>query len=566
MRILQTHADWIEFEPLRKEIKQAEEIEKKRQEFKDIVVLFTSIEDGDTEAVARKAIGDVKEFLGKIKINKILIYPFAHLSQVLAKPDVAMKIISAMEAEANKNEIEVHRAPFGWNKKLSISVKGHPLAEQSRVYGNSETAVKKKIHHHEDRGKITLDRRNLPANDHRILGEELGIFYFSEDIGAGLPLWLPNGETLKHLLLKFMREIEETHGYKYVSTPHIARGAIYEKTGHLPYYKDTMYVPIDIEGDEYYLKPMNCPHHHMIYSKIVESYRNLPLRLAEAGMCYRFELSGVTYGLIRARCFTQNDCHIYVTPDQVRKEFARVLDLFKEVYNVMGIKNYWFRFSLPDFKTNPDKYTGDPKEWEHACDEIRKAMQESGIKYVEENNEAAFYGPKIDIQIKNSLGKEESIATSQIDIVIPKRLGLFYIDANGEKKTPIVIHHAFLGSYERFIAYLLEQTEGKLPLWLAPVQVRVLPITDDNKSYGHTILAKLVKAGIRAEIDEESHTIQYKIRDAQLKKIPLMVIVGGKEVEKGTIAVRHRDSGKTEYDLHPQDLINRIEDDVKSYR
>jgi len=566
MRILQTHADWIEFEPLKKEIKQAEEIEKKKQEFKDIVVLFTSIESGDTEAVARKAIGDVKEFLGKIKINKILIYPFAHLSQDLAKPDVAMKILSAMEAEANKNEIEVHRAPFGWNKKLSISVKGHPLAEQSRVYGGSETTVKKKIHHHEDRGKITLDRRNLPPNDHRILGEELGIFYFSEDVGAGLPLWLPNGETLKNLLINFMRRIEEKYGYKYVSTPHIARGAIFEKTGHLPYYKDSMYAPIEIEGDEYYLKPMNCPHHHMIFSKIVESYRNLPLRLAEAGMTYRFELSGVTYGLIRVKCFTQNDSHIYVTPSQLKEEFGRVLDLFKEVYEVMGIKDYWFRLSLPDFKNNPEKYTGDPKEWGYACDEIRKVMQESGMKFVEESGEAAFYGPKIDVQIKNALGKEETIATSQVDIVVPKRLGLFYIDDKGEKKIPIVIHRAILGSYERFIAYLLEQTEGKLPVWLAPVQVRVLPITDGNKDYAHTVLGKLRKNGIRAEIDEESRTIQYKIRDAQLKKIPLMVIVGGKEEEKGTIAVRNRDSGKTEYDLQPQDLIDRIEEDVKNYK
>ncbi len=566
MKILLTHCDYIEYEAKKKAIEAAEPIEKDKERVEDCLVAFCSAEEGDDEDIVGKVVEEIDKVAKQVNTKTVVVYPFVHLTSTPAKPAVALDIVKKIDASLQSN-YETHRAPFGWYKSLNIKTKGHPLSELSReirldAKGKPEM-VTKKANKPQTKGKIILDRRNLPPNDHRILGEELGIFHLSEEIGAGLPLWMPYGETLRNTLINFMREMEEKYGYKYVSTPHITRGALYEKTGHLPYYKDSMYPPIELEGEDYYLRPMNCPHHHMIYNKLVESYRDLPLRLSEPGMDYRNELSGVTYGLIRVRCFTQNDSHIYVTPEQLKTEFISVLQLFKEVYDIMGIKDYWYRLSLPDFKENPDKYTGDPKEWAHACEEIRQAMKDFGAKFVEETGEAAFYGPKIDVQIKNTLGKEESIATSQIDIVIPKRLDMHYIDANGEKKTPIIIHRAILGSFERAIAYLLEQTEGKLPVWLAPVQVKVLSLTDRNLDGVKNIYKMLLENGIRAEADVAPHTIDYKIRSGELQRTPYMIVIGDKEEQNNTLAVRPRGE-KPQFGVKVEDFLAKIRKEIDS--
>lgn len=555
MRILQQHVEFIEFKPIEREIALAEVVEKKLFRFENIVVLFTCVEKNDNKNIAKKAIEDLKSYLEKLKLNKILIYPFAHLSRDLAKPLDALDIIKEMEVQAKDLGIETYRAPFGWTKQYSLKIKGHPLAEQSKIFEAGKIQEKKKVPQ-----KIILDRRELPPGDHRILGQDLEIFTFADQVGAGLPLWLPNGEMIKHELEEFMRDIEQRYGYRYVSTPIITKGQLYEETGHLPYYQDSMYPPITIEGEDYYLRPMNCPHHHMVFKQLVKSHRDLPLRLAEPGTTYRKELSGVTYGLIRTFGFCQNDAHIYVKPEQLKEEFIKVLQMFKEVYKVMRIKGYWFMLSLPDFKKHPEKFIGDPKEWEFASDEIRKAMKEFGQKFVEVKGEAAFYGPKIDVQIKNVLGKEETIATSQVDIVVPKRLGLFYIE-KGKKNHVIVIHRAILGSYERFVAYLLEQTKGNLPVWLSPIQARVLSISDDNIKYAEKVLEELQKNGIRADGNFESSTIEYKVRESQLKKIPYTLVIGKKEEKKKTIAVRNRD-GKVKYDVKLKDFIGRVLEEV----
>ncbi len=561
MKILLVHCDYIEYEGKKKAIKTAEEMDTEKKRVEECLVVFTSAEDGDDRAIVDKTVESIKDVAGQVKANRIVVYPFVHLSSNPSKPVVALDFVKLIE-EALKKDYEVHRSPFGWYKAFELKCKGHPLSELSREIRPGQEEKKKK----QTRGKIILDRRNLPPTDHRILGDELGIFHLSDDIGSGLPLWLPNGETLRNTLIKFMREMEEKYGYKYVSTPHIVKGTMYEKTGHLPYYKDSMYAPIDIEGEDYYLKPMNCPHHHVIYNKMVKSYRDLPLRLAEPGMTYRNELSGVTYGLIRVKGFTQNDSHIYVTPEQLKAEFIKVLQLFKEVYEIVQIKDYWYRLSLPDFKNNPDKFTGDPKEWEHACEEIRAAMKEFGTKFVEESGEAAFYGPKIDVQIKNTLGKEETIATSQVDIVVPKRLGMYYMDADDKKKAPIVIHRAILGSFERTIAYLLEQTEGKLPTWLAPVQVKIVSITERNVDMVKEIFEKLFENGIRTDVDIRSNTVEYKIREAEVQKIPYIVVIGDKEKEAGTLAVRKRGQKKVEFGVKPEKFIDDVIQEIKEKR
>lgn len=382
--------------------------------------------------------------------------------------------------------------------------------------------------------------------DHRLLGPQLGIYMMSESVGAGLPLMMPRGEMLKNLLIRYMRQEEELRGYSYVETPVLAHEELYKRSGHANYYSDDMYKLKDDEGQTFYLKPMNCPHHHMMYERLVESYRDLPLKLAEAGRIYRKELSGTLTGLIRVRGpITQNDSHIYVRPDQLKDEFIKVLELFKSVYETMGVNDYWYRLSLPDFEK--DKYGGDAQVWREAGDAIRTAMREFGAEFVEAEGEAAFYGPKIDVQTKNVLGKEDTIATSQVDILVPQRMGLVYANESGEKVQPIIIHRAILGSFERFIGFLLEKTGGWLPFWLAPEQVRILTINDTVMDYvaeikealSSTVLMKPLKYNeLRITVDDRNESLGKKIREATAWKIPVQLIVGPKDKESREVSVR----------------------------
>ncbi|MBU6389350.1 threonine--tRNA ligase [Patescibacteria group bacterium] len=368
--------------------------------------------------------------------------------------------------------------------------------------------------------------------DHRVLGPQLGIYMTSDLVGAGLPLWMPKGETVKHLLQAYMREKEQAAGYQYVSTPVLAHEGLYQRSGHARYYADEMYSFVDDEGNKFFMKPMNCPHHHMIFEKLTTSYRDLPLRLAEAGWVYRKELSGTLSGLIRVRgTITQNDAHIYTTPEQLKEEFAGVLRLFKSVYDELGITGYWFRLSLPDFENNAEKYAGDQAVWENAAAEIRETLMSSETPFVEVKGEASFYGPKVDVQIKNVTGKEDTIATCQVDILVPQRMNLTYIDEQGNEQHPIVIHRAILGSYERFTAFLLEQTAGNLPFWLAPVQVVVIAVSDRFNEDAEEVAGQLRSSGIRVEVDDTGESVGKKIRNASLQKIPAKIVIGQQEVD-----------------------------------
>ncbi|MCA9329371.1 threonine--tRNA ligase [Candidatus Saccharibacteria bacterium] len=390
------------------------------------------------------------------------------------------------------------------------------------------------------------------ARDHRVLGESLQIFTINEDVGKGLPLLLPRGAKIKDILGRYMRQLEEARGYQYVDTPVIAHERLYQQSGHAQFYADDMFTIIDAEGEKFYVSPMNCPHHHKIYDQLVVSYNNLPLRLAEQSGLYRHELSGTLTGLIRVRGpITQNDAHIYVTPDQLKEEFISVLQLFKEVYEVMGITDYWYRLSLPDF--DKDKFEGDQQAWRQAGDAIRDALNEFGAEFVEAEGEAAFYGPKVDIQTRNVMGKEDSIATSQIDLLVPGRMNLTYVDAQNQEHNPLVIHRAILGSLERFIGFYIEKTAGWLPFWLAPEQVRILTINDSVNDYvdkikevlDNLVLMKPVKYNeVRYSVDNRNESLGKKIRDAVGMKIPVVLIVGPKDVESGEVSVRLKDEEK----------------------
>lgn len=377
--------------------------------------------------------------------------------------------------------------------------------------------------------------------DHRKLGKELELFMISEDVGKGLPLWLPNGAFIRKKLEDYMYEKELKNGYKFVYTPVLTHKKLYEISGHLAHYRDDMYSPLDIEGEEYFLKPMNCPHHHIIYNHKPLSYRELPLRLADFGLIHRFERSGVLTGLIRARCFTQNDAHIYCRREDLKDELLGILKLFKEVYNDFNIKDFWFRLSLPDF-SNKEKY-GDIKNkkmWEEAADAAREAMENFGVKYVLGEGEATFYGPKIDVQIKNALEKEDTIATAQIDFYSAQKFNLFFTNEKGEKERPVIIHRAIMGSFDRFFAFLTEKTAGAFPLWLSPVQVKIISVGEKHIKYCQKLAGEFRENNIRVEVDDHDETVGNKIRKVVGEKIPYVLVVGDKEIELNKLAVRDR--------------------------
>ncbi|MCS7201055.1 MAG: threonine--tRNA ligase [Patescibacteria group bacterium] len=401
-------------------------------------------------------------------------------------------------------------------------------------------------------------------NNHRVLGERLKIFLISQEVGKGLPILLPRGEKIKQILIDFMRDKEEKYGYFYVATPHLASSRLYELSGHLKYYQNEMYRIIDPEGETYFVKPMNCPHHHMVYRKLVKSYRDLPLKLAEAGGVYRFEKSGETYGLMRVRgTITQNDAHIYLTEKQLANEFNSVLDLLFEVYEeIKVIKDFWFRLSLPDFSgKNREKYGGDLKLWQWASKVIKNVCRERRMSFVQGVGEAAFYGPKLDMQIRNIFGKEETIATIQVDILVPKRMKLVYVDDKGKDKYPIIIHRAILGSYERFIGFLLEATAGNLPLWLAPLQVAILPVSDRNDNYAKHLFELFKANNIRTNIYGGSESLSKRIMQVELEKVPFMLVIGDREEKNGRLSIRQHGKGDVG-EMSVNDFLKMIKEKI----
>jgi threonyl-tRNA synthetase len=398
--------------------------------------------------------------------------------------------------------------------------------------------------------------------DHRKLGKELGIFTMDDDVGPGLALWMPNGTVIIEELEKLAKETELDAGYKRVVTPHIAKENLYITSGHLPYYAESMYPPMELEGVKYYLKAMNCPHHHKIFAAEQHSYKDLPLRLAEYGTCYRYEQSGELFGLMRVRCLHMNDAHIYCTREQFAQEFRAVNDMYIKYFKIFGIEKYVMRLSLHSKEKLGIKYVNEPELWLETEAMVRDVMKEANIPFVEVPDEAAFYGPKIDVQIWSTIGREFTLATNQVDFAQGRRFKLEFTNQNNEAETPLIIHRAPLGTHERFIGFLLEHYAGKFPTWLAPVQVKILPISDKFLDYAKDVLRKLKKADIRAEIDDRSEKIGKKIRDTELMKVPYMLVVGEKEVNENKASIRRQ--GKGDLGARSVDeFVNEIVAEVK---
>lgn len=374
--------------------------------------------------------------------------------------------------------------------------------------------------------------------DHRKLGKELELFTFDDDVGAGLPLWLPKGAVIVEILETLAKRKEEEQGYKRVRTPHIAKEQLYLTSGHLPYYKEHMYPAMELDNEKYYLKAMNCPHHHKIFGARPRSYRELPLRLAEYGHCYRFEDSGALFGLMRVRSLCMNDAHIYCTEEQFEDEFKKVIDLYLYYFDLFGIEKYEMRFSKHHKDGLGKKYVDNEKLWLKTESLVRKVMDNGKINYVEAEDEAAFYGPKIDVQVWSAIGKEFTLATNQLDFAVPERFGLKYTDKDGKEKTPLCIHRAPLSTHERLIGFLIEHYAGAFPVWLAPVQALVVPVSEKFNKYAEKVVAELRGAGVRVEIDDSDFQLGKKIRNAEMQKIPYMLVVGEKEEKDGSVAVR----------------------------
>ncbi len=459
------------------------------------------------------------------------------------------------------------RGPHVDNVKLCRYFK---LIKHSGAYwkGDKNNKVLQRIYgvclpNEEELNKYLAELEDAKQRDHRKLGKELSMFMFSDIVGSGLPMWLPNGFTVRRLLSDYIMNKELELGYEHVMTPSLANVRLYKTSGHWDHYKDDMFPAMqgDTEDEMYVLRPMNCPEHMIIYKSTLHSYRDLPIRIAEIANDFRFEASGALTGIERTRAFTQNDSHIFCRPDQIGEEIKNVTKLILDVYKDFGFNDYEFRLSLRD-PNNTEKYFGNDELWEKSESELREVLKEMGVKYYEAIGEAAFYGPKIDVQVKSAIGHDVTLSTIQLDYQLPERFELEYIDSDQEKKRPVVIHRAILGSLDRFVAFLLEETKGIFPLWLAPTQAVVLPIAPDaHGEYAAEIVKDLKKMGIRCTLDDRNEKLGYRVREAQTNKIPVEVVVGDKERDERAVTVR-RYGSKVETKLSLDDFYSMIQDEI----
>lgn len=406
-------------------------------------------------------------------------------------------------------------------------------------------------------------RKEAEKRDHRKLGKELELFTFDENVGPGLPLWLPKGAVLVEELENLAKEMEFKAGYVRVRTPHLTKGKLYEMSGHLPLYADSMYPPMQMDGEEsYYMKPMNCPHHHMCYKAAPKSYRDLPLRMAEYGTCYRYEDSGALFGLMRVRSLQMNDAHIYCTEEQFEEEFLAVTNMYLEYFKIFDIKKFVMRLSLHDPAKLGKKYLNEPELWKKTEDMVRKVMQKIGIEFIEVQDEAAFYGPKIDIEVWSAIGREFTLATNQVDFGVPGRMGLTYTDEKGEDKVPLCIHRAPLSTHERFIGFLIEHFAAAFPTWLAPVQAVLVPVASVHEEYAEKLRQQMFEQGMRVEVMSPDDSLGKRIRNAEKQKIPYMLVIGDKEVESNGVAVRSYKT-KEQTDQKFDDFLKDLQAEIK---
>jgi len=572
MKTLNLHCDYIKFKALKKALKKIDEIaenQKLEGSSHECLVVMTAVEKGDnSNKTVEKLIENIKNVAAQIKTKNIVLYPYAHLSKNLSSPDLAIEILN--KTAKGLKGFKVIQAPFGYYKEFELKVKGHPLSELSReivIEGNEEQEAEltdeersslirkmKKIRMQAPRGKNDL-KSNVE------LGRDLDLYIVSEIVGPGLPILTPKGAAIKREIERFTVDEEIKRGYEHTSSPIMAKSDLYKISGHWQHYKDDMFV-LDVEGNDYALRPMTCPFQFVLYNRKPRSYKDLPKKYGEIATLYRKEQSGELRGLTRLWQFTLADGHVICTPKQLEEEFRKVMDLLNFIMETFGIE-VWYRFSKWDPKNKKDKYINNPKAWEGSQKSMKKILDNMKLKYIEAEDEAAFYGPKLDLQYKDVYGKEDTLITIQIDFALPDKFGLTYLDKDNKEKKPMVIHRSSTGATERIIAYLLEKTQGNLPLWLSPIQARIITMNDSIENYAKEIKEKLVESGIRVELDNSNESIGKKARNAIVDKVFYLVTVGEKEEKERKVAIRSRDSKKIQT-MTIEDFTSQVSEEIKT--
>jgi len=568
MKILSLHCDYIKFKPIKSAIKNPEQLSKEREkeiQIKDPLVILTAVEKQDetNPNILAEYIDNITDIVKQVNAKNIVLYPYAHLSPSLSKPEFALKILEQAEQKLSENSpYNITRAPFGYYKEFELKCKGHPLSELSRSIGSKESlSSNKKIAHEEvidhkqllkEISKSKLDTRELKENDHRILGKQMDLFSFNE-VAPGMVFWHNNGLVVYNELAEFWREMHRKDNYQEVKTPQIMDSKLWKISGHWEKYKENNFVT-SYEGRTFLVKPMSCPGGLLIFKNSPKSYKDLPLRVAELGVVHRCELSGVLAGLFRVIQFTQDDAHIYCKEEQIEDEVFKLLDLVDLFYKKFGF-NYRVELS-----TRPEKRIGEEKLWDLAEKVLESVLKKKKVNYKINPGDGAFYGPKIDFHLTDSLGRTWQCGTIQLDFSMPERFDLIYTDENNKQKRPVMLHNAIYGSIERFTGILLEHTNGKLPLWLAPKQIRIVNFTDKNNKACEKLEKQLKELGFRVDSDLKSEPINGKIKQAEMEKIPYIITIGNKEEESGNLAVR---SNNKVTQIKKDDFIKQIEKEVK---
>ncbi|MEM2707861.1 MAG: threonine--tRNA ligase [Candidatus Pacearchaeota archaeon] len=534
MKTLFLHCNSIYFRPVKKAIDEAEKIDKKIKDkgvkVEDCFVIFLAIERKDNEKAIEKLLNEAEKIIKQIKVNKVVIYPYVHLTTNPASPSNAFELLLKVE-NAFKEKFQTFRAPFGWYKEFKLDVKGHPLAELSReiiVEGEEKYNIHNLL---KNLAKVKLDKRSLSERDHRILASKMDLFSFNE-VAPSMVFWHTNGLIIRELLMKWQKDIQKDFGYYEVITPQILDKNLWLVSGHWEKYKENMFLT-KYSNRDFAIKPMNCPGHILLYKLKQRSYKDLPLRIAEYGVVHRQELSGVLSGMFRVIQFTQDDAHIFCREDQIEEEISSIITLIEYFYNHF---NFSYRFIL---STRPEKRIGKEELWDKGEEILKKVLRKKVKNFEIAEGEGAFYGPKIDALIKDSLNREWQLGTIQLDFLMPERFDLFYLDENGNKKIPVMIHRAIFGSIERFVGILLEHTNGNLPFWLSPIQCRIISVSEKYNKEALEIAEDLnINEKVRCDVDDRNISVSKKIREAEIQRIPYIITLGEKELKNQILTVR----------------------------
>jgi threonyl-tRNA synthetase len=578
MKILLLHTDYVKWEPKKKAIKSAEEAKKGLVSAKDALLALSAVEQPDEanpDSVSKKAAAEIHKVAGQVKAKRVVLYPYAHLSSNLSNPDTALTVLRETEKLLKRKKYVVKRAPFGWYKSFSLKCKGHPLSELSRDIGPDGPKKPRqggeadiifaepdgKANYRQilrDIAKSRLDREHLKPNDHRILGQTMDLFSFSE-IAPGMAFWHPKGMIVWEELVKLWRKLHAEAGYQEISTPQVMDNRLWHISGHWEHYKENMFLTA-FEKRPFAVKPMNCPGAMIVYKSRPRSYKDLPLRIAELGVVHRKELSGVLAGLFRLVRFTQDDAHIFCTGSQFEGEIKRIIDMVHEVYRIFG-----FKYGV-ELSTMPEKFMGKRANWDRAEASLERVLKSKKLKYRINKGDGAFYGPKIDFHIRDSLGRSWQTATIQLDFQMAESFELTYKGEDNKDHTPVMIHRVVYGAMERFIGVLLEHLNGNLPVWLSPIQARVMSFTDRNIETVRKRADELAKAGLRVDMDVSSGTVEHKVRDAEVQKIPYILVIGDKEEMNGTLAVRTRGDKKVKFGVKFDDFVKQVKKEIDEYK